>query len=188
MPSTKADTTPYWATTATFPPFPKLSEDLVTDVVVVGAGVTGLTAAYLLAKAGTRVVVLEREVDLPGGPETAHCFCVHLGLTGGGRRRQMEALADRVESIVPPGAPLIIAGDFNDWRLRADQQLAPHGLREAFEHRHGKPARSFPARLPWLRLDRIYTRNASAYEPQVLSTRPWSHLSDHAPLAAEIHL
>jgi glycine/D-amino acid oxidase-like deaminating enzyme/nitrite reductase/ring-hydroxylating ferredoxin subunit len=53
-------TTPYWATSATFPQFARLAEDLVTDVVVVGAGVTGLSVAYLLAKAGKRVVVLER--------------------------------------------------------------------------------------------------------------------------------
>jgi len=61
MPTTKTDTTPYWTTSATFPPFAKLAEDLVTDVVVVGAGMTGLTTAYLLAKAGRRVVVLERD-------------------------------------------------------------------------------------------------------------------------------
>jgi endonuclease/exonuclease/phosphatase family metal-dependent hydrolase len=50
------------------------------------------------------------------------------------------------------------------------------------------PARSFPARYPLLCLDRIYVRNATSHEPVVLSTRPWSHLSDHAPLAAEIRL
>jgi glycine/D-amino acid oxidase-like deaminating enzyme/nitrite reductase/ring-hydroxylating ferredoxin subunit len=58
---TKIDTTPYWATSATFPQFPKLADDVVADVVVVGAGLTGLTAAYLLAKAGKRVAVLERD-------------------------------------------------------------------------------------------------------------------------------
>jgi glycine/D-amino acid oxidase-like deaminating enzyme/nitrite reductase/ring-hydroxylating ferredoxin subunit len=61
MPAKPTTTIPYWATSATFPQFAKLAEDLVTDVVVVGAGMTGLSAAYLLAKAGKRVVVLERD-------------------------------------------------------------------------------------------------------------------------------
>jgi endonuclease/exonuclease/phosphatase family metal-dependent hydrolase len=43
---------------------------------------------------------------------------------------------------------VIIAGDFNDWRQRADALLEPCGLREVFAEHHGKPARSFPARLP----------------------------------------
>lgn len=60
MPTNSLNTTPYWATSATFPQFARLAGNLVTDVVVVGAGVTGLTAAYLLAKAGKQVVVLER--------------------------------------------------------------------------------------------------------------------------------
>jgi heterodisulfide reductase subunit A-like polyferredoxin len=61
MPTTNISTTPYWATSARFPPFAKLAEDVEADIVIVGAGVTGLTAAYLLAKAGKRVVVLERD-------------------------------------------------------------------------------------------------------------------------------
>src|SRR4030095_2571073 len=56
----KADTTPYWATSATLPQFGKLTADAEADVVVVGGGMTGLTAGYLLAKAGKRVIVLER--------------------------------------------------------------------------------------------------------------------------------
>lgn len=44
-----------------------------------------------------------------------HCFVVHLGLFGPSRNRQAEALIQRIESSVPPEAPIIIAGDFNDW-------------------------------------------------------------------------
>jgi glycine/D-amino acid oxidase-like deaminating enzyme/nitrite reductase/ring-hydroxylating ferredoxin subunit len=54
-------TTPYWTSAAAFTQYPKLDQDLHADVVVVGAGITGLTAAYLLTKAGKQVVVLERD-------------------------------------------------------------------------------------------------------------------------------
>ncbi|MFZ2389941.1 MAG: endonuclease/exonuclease/phosphatase family protein, partial [Polaromonas sp.] len=86
-------------------------------------------------------------------------------------------------------APVIVAGDFNDWRRRAHAVLAQGAnLHEVFVQAYGKAARTFPARLPVLALDRIYVRNAIGHAPLVLPIRPWSHLSDHAPLAATIEL
>lgn len=47
-----------------------------------------------------------------------HCLVVHLGLFAGGRERQAHALVERIKSVVPAHEPLIIAGDFNDWKNR----------------------------------------------------------------------
>jgi glycine/D-amino acid oxidase-like deaminating enzyme/nitrite reductase/ring-hydroxylating ferredoxin subunit len=48
-----------WSATATSPTFPALAVNAEVDVVVVGAGITGLTAAMLLAATGKRVSVVE---------------------------------------------------------------------------------------------------------------------------------
>lgn len=66
--------TPYWADTATLPKFAALKEDLEVDVVVIGGGITGATAAYLLRKAGASVALLERGRFDSGetGHTTAH--------------------------------------------------------------------------------------------------------------------
>ena len=40
--------------------FPSLAQNLSAEVVVVGAGITGVTAAYLLQRAGKKVVLLEK--------------------------------------------------------------------------------------------------------------------------------
>jgi endonuclease/exonuclease/phosphatase family metal-dependent hydrolase len=83
----------------------------------------------------------------------------------------------------------VVAGDFNDWRERACALLAQDaGLEEVYATAHGRSARSFPARWPLLRLDRIYVRNVVSHRPFDLPRDPWSRLSDHAPLAAEIVL
>ena len=64
------NTTSYWAESGALPKCLPLRRDLEVDVVVVGGGITGLTAAYLLTKAGARVALLERERF--GGGETSH--------------------------------------------------------------------------------------------------------------------
>ncbi len=116
-----------------------------------------------------------------------HAICVHLGLKETHRQQQLKLLVERVASL-PADAPVIVAGDFNDWRGKADAALAGSGLQEVFVQHHGAAAKSFPARFPLLRLDRIYLRNVNSDSPVVLSKRPWSHLSDHVPLAVDVTL
>lgn len=125
-------------------------------------------------------------LEVPGQATRIHVICVHLGLRESHRRAQLQALCGLVEREIPAGDPLIVAGDFNDWRWRADAILARCGLREVFVATTGRPARTFPARLPLLPLDRIYVRNVEFGPPRVLSGRPWSHLSDHAPLLVDV--
>ena len=127
-------------------------------------------------------------VQLPDG-RSLHAVCVHLGLLERHRLEQLNQLCELIDEEVPPDDPLLVAGDFNDWRLRAQPFLMTRcGLEEVFHSRWGQVARTFPARFPLLRLDRIYVRNVRVFEPVRLSGRPWSHLSDHAPLAAQVGL
>ena len=127
-------------------------------------------------------------VDIPGRSTQVHTICVHLGLRDDHRRQQLELLCAIVNEEIPGDAPLIVAGDFNDWRQRGHPLMKRCGLREAFDETYGRVAATFPARWPVMPLDRIYLRNVQAHKPKVLSSRPWSHLSDHVPLLAGIKL
>lgn len=128
-------------------------------------------------------------LKVDGFPQGVHVICVHLGLAESHRQQQLALLCEITHTEVPEGAPLIVAGDFNDWRRRANDILWNDAkLREVFVHAYGEPAKTFPSMFPLLSLDRIYVRNCSVHLPVVLPRRPWSRLSDHAPLAAEIHL
>ena len=123
------------------------------------------------------------------GAMKLHCLCVHFALNERGRRRQLSALTDRVRRLVPAHAPLIVAGDFNDWRKSAGRQLiAELDLREAFRDQRGRPARTFPSTYPLLRLDRIYARGFNVRHAEVHHGLPWSRISDHAALSVELEL
>jgi len=131
--------------------------------------------------------MLHTRIAVPGWKMPLHCACVHLSLTAAARRRQMLALAERMEEICPGDAPLIIAGDFNDWHNRAGNLIAERlGLIEVFGGISGQPARSFPATLPVFRLDRIYVRGFAVERSEVHFGRSWSKLSDHAALSAHL--
>src|SRR5665213_1456322 len=63
-----------WMATATLPPFSILAKNEHADVCIVGAGIAGLTIAYLLGRAGRSVIVLDDGPIVSGETErtTAH--------------------------------------------------------------------------------------------------------------------
>jgi endonuclease/exonuclease/phosphatase family metal-dependent hydrolase len=106
-------------------------------------------------------------------------------LFGHWRKKQIALLKTRIERLVPPEAPLVVAGDFNDWRRRASHALEQSlNVSEVFETTAGRPARSYPALLPLLHLDRIYVRGFSIRIAHAHRGRAWSRVSDHIALSA----
>jgi len=130
--------------------------------------------------------LLHAVIELPDDSTPLHVVNVHLGLREAHRQRQVSQLAEFIAHDVPPAAPLVVAGDFNDWRARAHPLLRAAGLREAFEDAQGRPALTFPALFPVFPLDRMYLRHVNALASSVLRTQPWSGLSDHAGLRVEL--
>ncbi|MBD3581285.1 FAD-dependent oxidoreductase [Flavobacterium selenitireducens] len=67
----------YWTETAPSLAFGSISAHVVTEVLVVGAGISGLTTAYYLLKAGKRVVIVDDGNAGSGetGRTTAHITC-----------------------------------------------------------------------------------------------------------------
>jgi glycine/D-amino acid oxidase-like deaminating enzyme/nitrite reductase/ring-hydroxylating ferredoxin subunit len=65
---------PVWIDDTPIQKFPKVQRNISADVLVVGAGVTGITAAYLLKKAGLTVALVERQrvASIDTGHTTAH--------------------------------------------------------------------------------------------------------------------
>src|SRR5207237_2178583 len=77
MKPTSGTTTSVWMATADPPSEKALNQNTSTNVVIVGAGIAGLTTAYLLARAGKAVIVLD-DGPIGGGMTartTAHLTC-----------------------------------------------------------------------------------------------------------------
>jgi len=70
----KMEKIPYWVDSVLIKPFPRLQKNVRVDLLVVGAGITGITAAYLLKKARLSVALIERErvASIDTGHTTAH--------------------------------------------------------------------------------------------------------------------
>ncbi len=118
-----------------------------------------------------------------------HLLCVHLGLFKAERAEQSKALMMRISEAVPAHEPLLMAGDFNDWRKILSQPLKDElDIEEAFNTIEGQHARSFPAIKPALCIDRVYFRGMEVNDVQCLQGKPWRMLSDHIPLYAQFSL
>ncbi len=131
--------------------------------------------------------LLHVELDVPGSNLPVHAFCIHFGLFEKDRKNQILTLAKKISAVVPLKAPLIIAGDFNDWRENAsDLLLDKLNLKEVFLNLSGKHAATFPAWLPFLALDRVYYRNLECTSALALRKGIWRGLSDHLPILTEL--
>lgn len=144
----------------------------------------------------------------PDGPVDIHLINTHFGLIKRSRGRQASFLVDFVKSEIPSGAPLIIAGDFNDWQRGVDDVLHDEldvvEAASVFNRRNGRPrfmerllpwrearsqvARTYPSVMPWLMLDRIYVRGFSVHDVRVPKGIEWSQRSDHMPLIADLEV
>lgn len=133
--------------------------------------------------------LLHGVINLPNHDRDLHIICIHLGLTGIERRRQFETLLKRIEQHVPSDVPLIVAGDFNDWTGRAEKRFAQQlGLEEAHRSLHKHHAKTWPAWLPMLKMDRIYYRGLQPIFCERPNNALWNRLSDHSPLLATFEI
>ena len=126
--------------------------------------------------------LLHSEVLVEG--QSVHVVVVHLGLIKASRARQVAQLQRFIAREVPAGAPLLVAGDFNDWGALVTNALQSIHLR-AFDG-HKQP--TFPSRLPLVQLDYVYARGLVPLGVHVPRGRIWWRMSDHLPLIAEFGL
>lgn len=74
---TSGENVSYWIDSVQPLPFERLNQDIDTEVLIIGGGISGLTAGYLLAKAGRQVVLVDDGLIGSGesGRTTAHLTC-----------------------------------------------------------------------------------------------------------------
>lgn len=119
--------------------------------------------------------------------ENVHLLCVHMGLFEKERRIQIKQIIEYIQTNIPSHEALILAGDFNDWRLECHHHLIKElHLTEAHLTANGALARTFPARFPLLKMDRIYQRGFQVKQSEVLVGKDWQLMSDHRAILTEL--
>jgi endonuclease/exonuclease/phosphatase family metal-dependent hydrolase len=119
--------------------------------------------------------------ELKVGRRKVHVIVLHLGLIAGSRGRQVEQMLRFIEREIPSTAPVIVAGDFNDWGSKLRPMLNSHGFQDFI----GERALTYPSRLPLTQLDYVYCRGLKPSGLQIPRGRIWWRMSDHLPLIAE---
>jgi endonuclease/exonuclease/phosphatase family metal-dependent hydrolase len=127
--------------------------------------------------------LLHSELDVYG--RKVHVIVLHLGLIRSSRVRQLDQLVRYVRREIAMDAPLVVAGDFNDWGHWVRQSLARVGLQE-FESAAVQP--TYPSRLPLVQLDHVFARGMQPVGMQVPRGGAWGRMSDHLPVIAEFAL
>lgn len=110
-----------------------------------------------------------------------HVIVLHLGLIAGSRARQVEQMMRFIEREIPRTAPVVVAGDFNDWGGKLRPVLNAHGFQDFI----GERAMTYPSRLPLTQLDYVYARGLKPVGMEIPRGRIWWRMSDHLPLIAE---
>ena len=116
-----------------------------------------------------------------------HVFNVHLGLNRWQRADQISRVGELMAERCASGEPVVLAGDFNDWQKKLDPVITSTlGFHNAFAGQDERAIRTWHARRPVFNLDRIYVRGLGIERAERLAGEPWSGLSDHLPLWAEL--
>ena len=123
-------------------------------------------------------------VEVKTHRRTVHVIVLHLGLIAGSRVRQVEQLGKFIEREVPRTAPLIVAGDLNDWGGKLRPAMNRVGLHDFV----GDRVLTYPSRLPLTQLDYVYARGLKPVGVHVPRGRIWGRMSDHLPLIAEFRI
>lgn len=67
-----------WVTTAQLPTYPELTKDAKAEIAIIGAGLTGILSAYLLAKEGKKVTLLEKNTVAEGATHLTTAFLTQI--------------------------------------------------------------------------------------------------------------
>lgn len=132
--------------------------------------------------------LLHAKLTLPND-QVLHVLCVHLGLRARDRHKQLAMIVNYINLHVPETDAIIMAGDFNDWGSHATHPIIQQlHFEEAFLHHRHAYAKTWPAWIPVLKLDRLYYRGLQFQDAHRLIQKQWRYLSDHVALNVSLQL